>query len=112
MAKTKITFQDPGIRDVLFDPGVRALVMSVADLVKGSAESTASDAEKGEGGSLTGYASAGFSAEWEPRSKRPRAIVKSNINDGTQWRVHFATIKRWGVAHLRLALYRHTKKGG
>lgn len=102
----------PALAEILSEPGIRGVVMGVAAEVKKSAESTASDAEKGEGGTLTGYASAGFSAEWQQRGKRPRGIVRSNLNNGIQWRVHFSTIQRWGVAHLRQALYKHTTRGG
>ena len=108
----KIVFEKAGVRGVLYAPGVKGVVMTVAAAVKAEAESTASDAEKGEGGSLTGYSAAGFSADWEQRSKRPRATVRSNLNDGTQWCVHFSTIRRWGVAHLRRALYKQTTRGG
>ena len=109
---SKVAIIRPALAELLIEPGIRGVVMDVAGEVKKSAESTASDAEKGEGGTLTGYASAGFSAEWEQRGKRPRAIVRSNLNNGVQWRVHFSTIRRWGVAHLRQALYKHPTRGG
>jgi hypothetical protein len=96
---------------VLQEPGIKTLLTGVAEDVKASAESTASAAEFGSP-RLAGYASAGFRIEYEERSRRPRALVGSNADEQLYLRVYFATIKNWGIAHLRQALYRNTTLGG
>jgi hypothetical protein len=85
---------------------VRDLLVSTAQAVASEAQATASDAENGPGGTITGYASAGFSVEWESRGgKRPRVNIVSNADPETTTRAHFYTQRRDGVAHLRAALY-------
>lgn len=111
MPKTRIEFDDGGMQAVLREPGVKTLLMGVAEDVKASAESTATAAEY-KSDRLAGYASAGFRIEYEERSRRPRALVGSNADEQLYLRVYFATIKNWGVAHLRQALYRNTTRGG
>lgn len=90
---------------------VRDMMSRLANDVKAEADATASAAEKGEGGTITGYAAAGFTVKWETRSKRPRIIIKSNADSNTVNRVYWYTQKRDGVAHLRKALYKFTTRG-
>lgn len=83
---------------------VRDLLINTAQSVQAAAESTADDAQKGAGGTLYGYAEAGFTVEWEARGKRPRVIISSNADPEMALRVHFYTQKRDGISHLRKAL--------
>ena len=85
--------------------------MDIANSVQGEAQATASSAEEGPGGTITGYASAGFSVVYEARGKRPRVLIKSNADSATITAAHFHTQKRDGIAHLRAALYKFTKRG-
>lgn len=87
--------------------------MQIGSQVAAEAQATAQDAQKGPGGTISGYAEAGFDVVWEPRGgKRPRVVIKSNASPETALRVLFYTQKKWGVAHLRRALYKYTTRGG
>lgn len=108
----KVVVEEAGLRDFLrankdFRDGLVHTAQAVAD----EAQATASEAEKGSGGRIDGYASAGFTVRWEDRGKRPRVIVESNADKDTVTAVHFHTQKVWGVAHLRRALYKFTHRG-
>lgn len=88
------------------DKSIRDALVGTAQQVAAVAQSTASDAEKGAGGSIDGYAAAGFSVEWEGRGgKRPRVNIVSNADPETATAAHFSTQRRYGVGHLRAALY-------
>lgn len=91
---------------------IRDLLMDVAGKVKRNAESTAQSAQNGPGGRIDGYAEAGFQVVWEARGgKRPRVLIKSLADIQTALQAHFYTQKRDGVAHLRAALYKETRRG-
>lgn len=113
MAKTRVEIHPEGLDELLQEPGIRSLFMDLGAEVQANAEATASDAEKGDGGRISGYAAAGFTTQYVTESgRRPRVIIKSNADMETFMRTHFSTQKRWGVAHLRQALYKITKRGG
>jgi hypothetical protein len=114
MAKSRVVVHEEGIADFLeMNPAVKAQLMGVADAVAAEAQATADRAQKGSGGRISGYAEAGFSVEWEERGgKRPRVNVVSNADPKTALAAHFYTQKRDGVAHLRAALYKLSKRGG
>lgn len=109
----KVTVHEQGIADLLeANPAIRAQLMGVAEGVAAEAQRTASAAEEGSGGRITGYADAGFSVQWEARGgKRPRVNVVSNADKKTFMAAHFHTQKRDGIAHLRAALYKFTRRG-
>lgn len=87
-------------------------ILDVAAQVQAQAQATASAAENGPGGTISGYAAAGFKVEWEQRSGRPRANVISNAPGEIAMAAHFNTQKRDGVGHLRAALYKFTSRRG
>lgn len=109
----KVVIDEQGVKEFLQkNKEVRDLLVGVGQDVAAEAQATASDAEKGPGGRLDGYADAGFSVEWENRAGRPRVNVVSNADPQTTLGVYFSTQKRWGVSHLRRALYKFTTRGG
>ena len=114
MAKNvRVVVDEQGIKEFLIkNQEIRQMFTDVGKKVAAEAQSTASDAEKGPGGTLTGYAEAGFAVEWEARGRRPRVNVVSRADPQTALGVLFSTQKRWGVAHLRRALYKFTTRGG
>jgi competence CoiA-like predicted nuclease len=85
---------------------VRDMLAKTAGNVLAEAQSTASEAENGAGGRVTGYAAAGFKIVWIMNGKRPQVRIVSNADSLTATQVHFYTQKRDGVAHLRAALYK------
>jgi hypothetical protein len=94
------------------NPAVRNLLMQTGYNVAAEANSTASDAEQGPSGRISGYASAGFSVEFQVRpGARPRVNVKSNAPGDIALAAHFSSQRRNGVGHLRAALYRFTSRG-
>ena len=109
----QIIVDEEGISEFLQrNKTVRDLLFSAANSVKGEMEATASDAEKGPGGDLDGYASAGFATEWEARGgRRPRINIKSLADPYLAIRVNLATQARNGIMHLRAALYKFTDRG-
>ena len=113
MANVKVVVHEEGIVQFMQEnKQVRDMLVGVARSEANEAQATASDAEKGPGGRITGYADAGFSIEWQARGgKRPRVNVVSNADPMTALAAHFYTQKRDGVAHLRKALYSQTRKG-
>jgi hypothetical protein len=112
MAKVKVKVDPQGVADFLRqNKAIRDLLNSQAQQVKANAENTASAAEKGPGGRLSGYADAGFSIRWIMRGRRPRIDIVSNADSKVATAVHFYTQKRDGVAHLRAALYKITDRG-
>jgi len=105
---SRVVVHEQGISDFLeMNPSVKQQLLDVAEQVASEAQSTASSAEEGAGGRIDGYASAGFTVEWESRGgKRPRVIIKSNADRKTVLAAHFHTQLRDGVGHLRAALYK------
>ena len=107
----KIVYNPKGIQDLLMSRDIEKALVEFGDKVAAEASATASSAEEGPGGRIDGYAAAGFSVVYERRSKRPRVLVKSNADPETAMAAHFHTQWRDGVAHLRAALYKFTKRG-
>lgn len=103
----RVVVDEQGLAEFLqANKSVRDALVSTAQQVAGAAQSTAPSAENGPGGSINGYASAGFTVEWESRGgKRPRVNIVSNADSETATAAHFYTQRRDGVAHLRAALY-------
>lgn len=89
---------------------VKKLLMDVAKDVEGEARRTASDAENGSGGTITGYESAGFKTEYDTSGNIPVAKVVSNADGGTATAAHFNSQRKNGIGHLRAALYKFTTK--
>jgi hypothetical protein len=87
---------------------IKNLLMDLANNVKREAEATASDAENGPGGKITGYASAGFTVKYEKRSKRPVVKIISNADGETATAAHFNSQRKNGIGHLRAALYKYS----
>lgn len=115
MAKFKVTgvYTDPkGVSDFLNDNRkFQDLMVDLGEQVAAEAQATADAAQLGSGGKISGYSEAGFTVEWERRDRRPRVNIISNADEETFMRAYFYTQKRDGVAHLRKALYKFTKRG-
>ena len=94
------------------DEGVRKLLITEANKVKAEMQATASSAENGAGGNITGYAAAGFEVDIVKGKKRMSAIIYSKAPAAIAMAVHFYTQRRDGVGHIRAALYRFTTKMG
>lgn len=114
MAKAQVTIHESAVGKMLREnPGIKAKLMEGGAKVQAEAAATADAAQKGAGGTIDGYAQAGFSVVWEQRSKRPRVVIRSNNTDpDTLERVYWYTQKRDGVTHLRAALYKFFPKRG
>lgn len=105
MAKSKVVFIDGSMAQFLKNnPEIRKTMMDVGKEIQAAAENTAQDAQNGPGGTLYGYAEAGFEVVWESRGKRPRVLIRSLADSDMALRVHFYTQKRDGIAHMRKAL--------
>ena len=87
------------------------MLLEMGNQVKNEAEATAQDAQRGPGGTISGYAEAGFEVIYEERGERPRVKVVSRADGKTALAVLFYTLKRDGVDHLRRSLYKFTKRG-
>lgn len=112
MARVKVQVDNTALAMFLRDnKPVRDVLAKEAQSVKAFAEATASAAENGPGGRIDGYASAGFSVRWIMRGRRPRIDIVSNADGKIATAVHFHTMKRDGIAHLRAALYKITTRG-
>lgn len=112
MANVRVTYDKKVLGELASEPEIKQLMLSVGAQVAAEATATAQEAQKGPGGTISGYAEAGFDVIWEPRGKRPRVVIRSNADPETALRVLFHTQKVWGVAHLRRALYKFTTRGG
>lgn len=106
VAKVRVEFNESELtRLVNENKYIRDALVGTARLVAAEAEATAQDAQNGPGGTLSGYAEAGFTVIWEARGgKRPRVLIQSNADPQMALRVHFYTQKRDGISHLRAAL--------
>lgn len=108
----KIVIDQQALTDLVEDNAyIKKELLDVANKVRSEAQATATSAENGAGGTIDGYASAGFTVEWEQRGARPRVNVRSNAPTETAMAAHFHTQKRDGVGHLRAALYKFTTRG-
>lgn len=102
---TKIVIDPKAVQEVLRkEPGVKFTLQSVAAAVAAEAQRTAGDAENGAGGTIDGYASAGFSVQYEQRSRRPRVLIVSNADPDVALAAHFNSQRKNGIGHLRAAL--------
>lgn len=112
MASVRVEVHPEGIAQFLREnKPIRDMLVGEAQKVAAEAQSTASSAEEGAGGRVSGYADAGFSVVWDQRGgKRPRVLIKSNADSKTATAAHFHTQWRDGVAHLRAALYAFTRR--
>jgi hypothetical protein len=112
-SKVKIVIHEKALSEfVTQNKYIRDELVGVANLVAAEAKSTAQSAQNGPGGTIAGYAEAGFSVVWEARGgKRPRVNVVANADPNMSLRAYFYTMKRDGVDHLRAALYKFTKRG-
>ena len=107
----QVKFNRSGVRELLRDPKLEMILFDVGREVQMEAEATAQDAQKGPGGTISGYAEAGFFVGIENGGNRPICIVASRADSETAWAAHFYTTKRDGVGHLRRALYKFTRRG-
>lgn len=112
-SSVKVIVDEAGIDAfVTNNPAVRNLLMQTGYNVAAEAKATASEAEQGPEGRITGYEAAGFDVEFETRpGARPRVNVKSNAPGDVALAAHFSSQRRNGVGHLRAALYRFTSRG-
>lgn len=109
----KVEVDEAGLAEfVSQNKPLRDMLVSTAQAVANQAAATASDAEEGPGGRIDGYASAGFTVEYESRGgKRPRVNIKSNAPGAIAMAAHFHSQLKDGVGHLRAALYSVTGRG-
>lgn len=114
MANVKVVVHEKGISDFLqMNKGVRDQMVSVANMVKSEAEATASDAEEGPGGRISGYADAGFEVQWESRGgKRPRVLIVVKADKKTFLAAHFHYLLKTGYGHMAAAIYSVSRSGG
>ena len=112
-SKVRIEIHEQGLRDLVSaNKPIRDLLVSTAQNVASEAQATAQSAQEGPGGTIYGYAEAGFSVEWDARGgKRPRVNVISNATPKMAMAAYFHTMKRDGIDHLRAALYKFTNRG-
>lgn len=113
MAKVKIVFDEQALTNLVAqNKYIRDELVGTAQKVAAEAQATASDAENGSGGKISGYSDAGFSVEYQSRGgKRPRVNVKSNADGETAIAAHFNSQRKNGIGHLRAALYKFTTRG-
>lgn len=112
MARVTVVFHKEAFKDLVNDnPYIKNELLGVAAQVKNEAQATAQSAQNGPGNTISGYAEAGFTVEWDDRGVRPRANIISNAPGDVAMAAHFHTQKRDGVGHLRAALYKFTTRG-
>lgn len=113
MAKVKIVTDERALADLVArNKYIRDEMVGTAKKVASEAQATASDAENGPGGRISGYSDSGFSVNYESRSgKRPRVNVVSNAPADVALAAHFNSQRKNGVGHLRAALYKFTYRG-
>lgn len=113
MANVRVVVDEAALsRFLSTEPGIRNLLMDTAKQVAGEAQATAQSAQEGPGGTIYGYAEAGFSVQYESRGNgRPRVNIVSNADPKMALAAYFHTLKRDGVDHLRAALYKFTTRG-
>lgn len=106
MGKVRIEYDAAAVGDLLNLPEMHALLLSVGEDVRSEAQGTADDAQNGPGGTIDGYAQAGFTVELVGRGKRPRVDIRSNASPEVALAAHFNSQRKNGVGHLRAALYK------
>ena len=82
------------------------ILMEQGEKVAEELRATASDAENGPGGTIDGYAAAGFSVVYEPRGRRPRVVVKSNAPGDIALAAGFNYYRKKGQLHFLASLYK------
>lgn len=109
--KVKIVWDEDALKKIAQLPEIKDVLLEEAAKVKAEAENTAQDAQGGPDGELHGYAEAGFKIEYETRSNVPRVNIVSQADPEMALKVYFASQKKWGITHLRRALYKFTTRG-
>jgi hypothetical protein len=106
----KVIIHEDGLAELMAEnPELRGVLWQVGNKVAAAAASTASAAEKGPGGRITGYADAGFSVEWHKGNPgRPGVRIVANADMKTVMAVYWYTQKRDGETHMRAALRSQT----
>lgn len=79
-------------------------LMRIGNEVLAKAEATASDAENGPGGTVDGYAAAGFGVYLMDHPNRLQVIVASHADEETSRGAHFNSARKNGIPHLPKAL--------
>jgi hypothetical protein len=101
---SKVELDRKGLKDFFMGEEVKSVLMQNGEKVKKAAASTAGSVVA-ISSRLIGYASGGFTVEYQRRSSRPRVIIYPEGDSDLTWRAHFASQKVKGVAHMRAALY-------
>lgn len=109
--RVRIVWDEDALAKIAQLPEIKDVLLEEAKKVQLEAERTAQEAQGGPGGDLAGYAEAGFKVVLENRNKTPRANIVSQADGDMALRVYFASQKKWGVTHLRRALYKFTTRG-
>lgn len=109
MGNVRIEYDPIAVGELLNNPAMLELLMKIGEDVRSEAQATADDAQNGEGGTIDGYAQAGFSIELVGRGKRPRVDIRSNASPEVATAAHFNSQRKNGVGHLRAALYKFTR---
>jgi hypothetical protein len=91
------------------DKSLNNFMAEQANKVLNEAKRTASDAENGAGGTIDGYASAGFRLEVESGKKYNEYKIISNAKPKIALAALFHSQRKNGIAHLRAALYKFTR---
>lgn len=106
MAKKGFEFDKKAFQDyILNDFKLNETLKNEAEKVASKARQTADDAENGPGGTISGYASAGFTVKVVKGSKRNEYRVVSNADPKISLAAHFNSQRKNGIGHLRAALY-------
>jgi hypothetical protein len=111
MAKIKIEMHNDVVQAFLKSDKMYNHLKDIADKVQKEAAATASNAEDGAGGKIDGYAAAGFEVFRHLGGTRVEAWIVSKADPYISWKAYWHTQKRDGVAHMRKALYKFTKRG-
>lgn len=105
--RVRIVWDEAALASIQRLPEVRQVMIEEGTQVLNEAIATAQDAQGGPGGDLAGYAEAGFTLEFNERSKTPEVRILANSTDSAlNMRVYFHSQKKWGITHLRRALYK------
>lgn len=93
-------------------------LMKIGNEVAANMEATARDAENGPGGTVDGYAAAGFGVYLMNHPNRLQVIVASHADEETSRGAHFNSARKNGIPHMAKALIdvlgvtsKHAKQG-
>jgi hypothetical protein len=104
--KVRYEFHEEGILDLMDAVGMKEILTEQGEIVANELRSTASEAENGPGGTIDGYADAGFEVIYEARGRRPRVVVKSNAPGDVALAAGFNYYRKKGQLHFLAALYK------